>query len=295
MATPTAMPAGWYADPAHRHEYRYWDGANWTALVSDGGVTASDSLESPPTPAPAGPPLPPQGLAERPSPATPASLRRRRRVMWIALATAVAAFVIIGGFGLSDALKTADTYQADLTTGHGDFPAITSGNTATSYQPDGFHLRIGQAGGFRPTGVTTPRSYIAAEVTATVTQLSSPAGAGFGPWCFYDINNGYGMDLASDGQVTITYLKQGNPTVVGEGTAAVWRPGQTRKLTIVCRLTDTGDRVSAFVNGAKAADIAQPPSLREIKATGFAGFLPAPSPGPGEWTVTSFSRVNPLS
>lgn len=46
------IPAGWYTDPAHRHEYRYWDGTNWTALVSDGGVTASDSLESPPIPKP---------------------------------------------------------------------------------------------------------------------------------------------------------------------------------------------------------------------------------------------------
>jgi hypothetical protein len=45
------VPAGWYADPAGRHEYRYWDGTYWTAGVADGGITASDPLEAPPRPA----------------------------------------------------------------------------------------------------------------------------------------------------------------------------------------------------------------------------------------------------
>ena len=42
MATPPMVPAGWYADPAGRHEYRYWDGTYWTAGVADGGITAAD-------------------------------------------------------------------------------------------------------------------------------------------------------------------------------------------------------------------------------------------------------------
>lgn len=106
MATPTTTPAGWYTDPAGRHEYRYWDGVNWTAQVSDGGVTASDSLESPPaptyTPAPTPPPAsthvptppppPPQGLTEPPPPAAPAPPRRRRR-RWAGLVIALAAVV----------------------------------------------------------------------------------------------------------------------------------------------------------------------------------------------------------
>jgi hypothetical protein len=50
MATPPMVPAGWYADPARRHEYRYWDGATWTAGVADGGITATDPLEAPPSP-----------------------------------------------------------------------------------------------------------------------------------------------------------------------------------------------------------------------------------------------------
>ena len=51
MATPPMVPAGWYADPAGRHEYRYWDGTYWTAGVADGGITAADPLEGPPRPA----------------------------------------------------------------------------------------------------------------------------------------------------------------------------------------------------------------------------------------------------
>ena len=51
MATPPMPPAGWYADPSGRHEYRYWDGTYWTAGVADGGITAADPLEDPPPPA----------------------------------------------------------------------------------------------------------------------------------------------------------------------------------------------------------------------------------------------------
>ena len=50
MATPPMVPAGWYADPAGRHEYRYWDGTYWTAGVADAGITATDPLEAPPPP-----------------------------------------------------------------------------------------------------------------------------------------------------------------------------------------------------------------------------------------------------
>src|SRR5215471_3166674 len=50
MATPPMVPAGWYTDPAGRHEKRYWDGSGWTAGVSDGGVAATDPPGSPATP-----------------------------------------------------------------------------------------------------------------------------------------------------------------------------------------------------------------------------------------------------
>ena len=35
-------PANWYPDPMGRHQYRYWDGAQWTQHVADDGVVAID-------------------------------------------------------------------------------------------------------------------------------------------------------------------------------------------------------------------------------------------------------------
>lgn len=46
MAPRAAMsaPKGWYADPLDRHEWRYWDGASWSAYAADDGVLAHDPL-----------------------------------------------------------------------------------------------------------------------------------------------------------------------------------------------------------------------------------------------------------
>ena len=35
-------PPRWAADPTARHQYRYWDGNDWTDQVSDNGVVSSD-------------------------------------------------------------------------------------------------------------------------------------------------------------------------------------------------------------------------------------------------------------
>ncbi len=37
-------PAGWYPDPARRHEYRYWSGVAWTPQVADHGQASVDPL-----------------------------------------------------------------------------------------------------------------------------------------------------------------------------------------------------------------------------------------------------------
>ncbi len=76
-ASPSVSPAGgagggagqWVADPYGRHQYRWYDGAQWTAQVSDHGVVSQDPpVQSPPTPPPTSPAaiprdqwLPPQG------------------------------------------------------------------------------------------------------------------------------------------------------------------------------------------------------------------------------------------
>jgi uncharacterized protein DUF2510/fibronectin type III domain protein len=92
MATPPMVPAGWYTDPAVRHEYRYWDGTAWTAQVSDRGIMAADPLESPPPPVPQRPVEPSPATAS----AAPATVRRGRR-RW---AFPVVAIVIVAVLGL---------------------------------------------------------------------------------------------------------------------------------------------------------------------------------------------------
>jgi Protein of unknown function (DUF2510) len=44
MAQEVAVPAGWYEDPAGRHQYRYWNGARWTDDVADAGTASIDPL-----------------------------------------------------------------------------------------------------------------------------------------------------------------------------------------------------------------------------------------------------------
>jgi len=45
-------PPRWAADPTGRHQYRYWDGNDWTDQVSDNGVVATDPpvADVPPVP-----------------------------------------------------------------------------------------------------------------------------------------------------------------------------------------------------------------------------------------------------
>ncbi len=38
------IPAGWQPDPRGRHEYRYWDGTQWTDHVSDQGTVSQDPV-----------------------------------------------------------------------------------------------------------------------------------------------------------------------------------------------------------------------------------------------------------
>src|SRR3954471_20656866 len=45
VAQPAALPAAmWSTDPTGRHQYRWWDGATWTANVSTNGVTGQDPV-----------------------------------------------------------------------------------------------------------------------------------------------------------------------------------------------------------------------------------------------------------
>lgn len=41
---PTMVPPSWAPDPSGRHQYRWWDGAAWTASVHSAGITSTDQL-----------------------------------------------------------------------------------------------------------------------------------------------------------------------------------------------------------------------------------------------------------
>lgn len=43
---PAAASAAWYPDPAHLHQFRYWDGLNWTMYVADQGVQSIDPVKA---------------------------------------------------------------------------------------------------------------------------------------------------------------------------------------------------------------------------------------------------------
>jgi HEAT repeat protein len=45
-ASAAVAPPAWYPDPVGRHEYRYWDGAAWTAHVADAGQQSVDPLHA---------------------------------------------------------------------------------------------------------------------------------------------------------------------------------------------------------------------------------------------------------
>jgi actin-like ATPase involved in cell morphogenesis len=88
-APPAVLEAGWQADPAGRHEYRYWDGAAWTDDVSDSGVASTDAMT------PAAEPAPTPSFAAAP-PSRPAAGARSKRVPVIAAVVVVA--LLLGGF-----------------------------------------------------------------------------------------------------------------------------------------------------------------------------------------------------
>jgi hypothetical protein len=46
VSRPTAVPAGWKADPTGRHQFRYWAGSTWTENVADDGEQSRDVVTS---------------------------------------------------------------------------------------------------------------------------------------------------------------------------------------------------------------------------------------------------------
>ena len=181
MATPQMVPAGWYADPASRHENRYWDGTGWTAAVADRGVTATDPLESPPPlPAEVSPATGPAAAAmtapimAAPATAAPATPRRGRprRAVVVAVIAVVAALALVAGLLLWAPWRSPPLLRP---TGLAAGPATTSSvafhwaDPATGPPPDRYQiLHDGKVIGSVPGTVTSYR--VAGLAPATVDQ-----------------------------------------------------------------------------------------------------------------------------
>jgi len=54
--------SSWQPDPYGRHQLRWWDGTQWTSMVSDNGVTHDEAVVAPPVPLP-----PPQYTSAAPT------------------------------------------------------------------------------------------------------------------------------------------------------------------------------------------------------------------------------------
>jgi hypothetical protein len=87
--------AGWLPDPTGKHEYRFWDGSEWTEDVSDGGQVGRDSLAPPPPNLAVS-----ESLTSSPSrssaPGSDNQSQSRRRPPVVARALAVVAVVVVG-------------------------------------------------------------------------------------------------------------------------------------------------------------------------------------------------------
>ena len=100
-------PAGWYADPLQRAEFRWWAGPGWTYRVAVGGQIYTDSSDMSSVVAPTGwvsmgtdPERPPRGLTPSPPP-SPNVVRGAPRELTQVTMSAGTAFKIgfFGAFG----------------------------------------------------------------------------------------------------------------------------------------------------------------------------------------------------
>jgi hypothetical protein len=170
MAASAKIPAGWYPDPARRHEYRHWGGTDWTASVCDGTVASTDALGSASLPPPEPPPLRLADLPPVTGPAAPAGERRRRRKWAVpVIATAAVAGMVIGLVIWAPWASPPLLRPAGLTAGPSTASSVGFhwSRPATGPAPDSYViLREGQVIGSVRGTVTTYRQAGLAPATA---------------------------------------------------------------------------------------------------------------------------------
>jgi hypothetical protein len=190
-------------------------------------------------------------------------------------------------------MRSLDTYEADLTKGHGDFVATDARHSATNYEADGFHLLIRNAETWTPVGLDSPTSHTVLSVEITAAAIQAPAGAAFGPYCREDLDHGYEFVVDAFGNQA---LLQGDSvtglTTLARTTGASLTPGHAERLKITCTITGSGDvKLGGYVNGHRTIAGTATVRVSEFRNTGFAGHTAAAVPA--EWRVTKFWRRGP--
>jgi hypothetical protein len=114
------MNGSWQPDPYSRHQLRWWDGTQWTPMVSDDGITRDESAPNhssplpPPQAAAPWPPLPSEVIqALAPTPTSAPKPKRTRLFAAIGVVVVVVAAVVVviatrGGDGSTKDSETAE-------------------------------------------------------------------------------------------------------------------------------------------------------------------------------------------
>jgi len=283
-------PPGWFADPlwfstgyrdpAHRHEWRWWDGASWSAWVSDHGVVGDDPIQGT---------LPP--------PRVPAS--RRRLWPWLVGALLISGAALVAGLVLIGILTQSkpvrvEPYKADLTRGVGEFPTSDSAEYVTSYQSDGYHMVIREPGvAWAPSAITSAKTPEVVSVEIVATPLRVPSGAAFGPFCGADPTSGYGLLIDESG---IPHLESYPISEdLGTGPPIPTTPGHSHRLKLTCeyRSPDIQDLggvdLEGYIDGTRVVmGRTGPVGADRFPVTGIVG--QTGSVAPAEWSVSEFSR-----
>jgi Pentapeptide repeats (8 copies)/Protein of unknown function (DUF2510) len=91
--------AGWYPDPAGRHQTRYWDGGNWSQFVTDQGRQSTDPLNG----------AKPETVSPSPTPWVPRTVSRpKKETHWGRWASLIVIIIVILGVGMAMMLNGTD-------------------------------------------------------------------------------------------------------------------------------------------------------------------------------------------
>jgi hypothetical protein len=279
-----------------RHQFRYWDGGQWSEHVSDGGQTAIDPLaaaqspsQSPSPAADTSHPLPPptafqpvsamqnvaavQPLAAAP-PASPP--KRKRGAIWVIVgavaavaAVIVGLVVVVGGKDDNSSTDTAGELFLEPATAVGDDPFTPSVDTNTAPPP----VRIVPVVNAQPAATTTTASPATttaptAPVTtlpATVAPTATTIAAGVLPVRSVDatrpgLYGGTRNNRACDPEQMITFLAQHADKAAAwagaQGITPADIPAFLRSLTPMVLRADTRVTNFGFRNGVANAKAA---------------------------------------